>query len=68
MTPYVRDHVEGLTHLMYDDMRTRCGIWVFMYKKELHKLEYVENAPATCIVCAGWQPVPLDTPLWRTWE
>lgn len=64
----VHDAVEGLTHLFYDDARLRCGLWITMWKKELHAFARVEITHPTCIVCAAWQPVPLDLPLWRTWE
>lgn len=61
----VVDKVEGLTHLCYDDARTRCGLWFTMWKKELHDFVHVYDMPPTCIVCAQWQPQPLDKPLWR---
>lgn len=66
----VIDRVEGLVHIAYDDIRTCCGLWFAMFKKGAHKIECVLDAPATCLVCACWQPEPLNKPLWRPpeWE
>jgi hypothetical protein len=60
---HLRDEVEDLTHLRYDDMKTCCGLYTTMYPRGTH-LFTATTRVVTCIPCLAFTPKPYDLPLW----